>query len=53
MKTLLLIADLVAIAALGYSWYQAELIPAWIALIWCVGTTVHDFEAWLESRKHD
>ena len=50
MKKLILFANLVAIMALGYQWYQGLEVPAWVALIWCVAATVHDLENYLEGK---
>ncbi len=50
MKLFILFADVFALAALSWAWYQGDMLPAWVPLIWCAAASFQDLEKYLESK---
>jgi hypothetical protein len=50
MKLFYVLITALCCAIYGYSWYLGELIPAWMALIWCFSTFMHELHNYLETR---
>jgi hypothetical protein len=52
LNTKLIFPTITGVCALSYvySWTQNIMFPAWVPLIWCVATLVHDVYDYLENK---